>query len=200
MRWIVVDGIDGSGKSTCGRWISEHYQRMGGKVLLRMHPSARWTGRMTRAALEGRGKMMHLLATLFFILDVLNSLRTLKRDAKRYDTIIYVRYIMGAAYLPSRLTKPGYEVISKVLPMPRRLLLVDIEPRVALRRISERMERTEMFEDAENLSKTRDKMLRLASGWAVLNNSLEAGRSKQDLMDILERWDVNYTVSGDARV
>jgi len=100
---------------------------------------------------------------------------------------------MGAAYLPSRLTKPGYKVISKVLPMPRRLLLVDIEPTVALRRISERMERTEMFEDAENLSKTRDKMLGLAAGWAVLNNSLEAERSKQDLLDILERWDADHS-------
>jgi len=191
MKWIVVDGIDGSGKSTCARWISEHYAKGGSKVLLRMHPSSGWTGRMTRSALEGRGKLMHLLATLFFILDVLNSLRSLKQDSKRYDVVIFVRYIMGAAYLPDWLAGQGYAVISKVLPMPDRLLLVDIDPQVALRRISERMERTEMFEDAENLSKTRDKMLRLAQGWAILDNNPSADITKAALATILERWDAS---------
>jgi dTMP kinase len=189
MAWIVVDGIDGSGKSTCARWISDYYEGKGKRVLLRMHPSSRWTGRMTRSALEGRGKLMHLLATLFFILDVLNSLRTLKRDSRRYDTVIYVRYIMGAAYLPDRMAKFGYEAISKVLPMPERLLLVDIDPQVALRRISERRERTEMFEDADHLSETRARMRRLARGWAILDNSPEAQVSRAALISILEKWD-----------
>jgi len=190
MRWIVVDGIDGSGKSTCAGWISDYYQTKGEKVLLRMHPTSGWTGRMTRQALEGRGKLMRLLATIFFILDVLNSLRTLRRDSLRYGTVIYVRYIMGAAYLPDRLAKQGYDVISKLLPLPQRLLLVDLDPKTAAHRIGERMERTEMFEDMDNLDKTRKKVLRLAeNGWTVLNNNVTAEESQAALVKILEGWD-----------
>lgn len=190
MRWIVVDGIDGSGKSTCARWIAGYYELRGEKVLLRIHPSTRWAGKMTRRALEGRGKAMRLLATFFFILDVLGSLSRLRKDRREYDTVVFVRYIMGAAYLPDRLAKPGYDFIAKVLPLPRRLLLVDIDPEVAARRISERMERSEMFEDTDSLARTRAKVLRLAErGWEKLDNSASAESSQAELVRILQSWD-----------
>ena len=147
MRWIVVDGIDGSGKSTYAGLIEKYYHDRGEKVMVHIHPSPGVAGRISRRALESTGKAMHLVASIFFIVDVLRSLRLMKKEARRYDTVIFVRYILATAYLPDRLAPLGYAFIAKLLPVPERLVLIDIEPAIANERISRRAEKKEMFED-----------------------------------------------------
>jgi dTMP kinase len=190
MRWIVIDGIDGSGKSTYARWMKEHYESLGETVLVRIHPSEGLLGSLTRRTLQGKGRMLRLLASLLFIGDVLASLRSLRRDMQRYDTIIYVRYLMATAYLPERFIQQGYNFFAKILPVPKRLLLVDIDPKVALRRIEDRNEAQEMFEDIESLRKIRKKVLTLASnGWAVIENNVDTDMMPAGLVKIIEDWD-----------
>ncbi|MDD1768863.1 MAG: thymidylate kinase, partial [Methanomassiliicoccales archaeon] len=103
MRWIVVDGIDGSGKTTHANWIREYYERRGESTEIYLHPSSRLIGRLSRKSLQGSGKAMQVLAGTFFILDVLNSLRIMRHQVGKYDNIVFVRYIMATAYLPSWL-------------------------------------------------------------------------------------------------
>jgi dTMP kinase len=190
MRWIVIDGIDGSGKSTYARWIKEYYESTGESVLIRIHPSERFLGSLTRTTLQGKDRMQRLLASLLFIGDVLSSLCSLRKDGQRNDTIIYVRYLMATAYLPERYTQLGYDFFARILPIPRRLLLVDIDPQVALRRIEDRNEAKEMFEDIENLRKIRKKILKLASkGWTVIENDVDMDRMPPGLIKIIEDWD-----------
>jgi dTMP kinase len=192
MRWIVIDGIDGSGKSTYARWMKEYYESTGETVLVRIHPSERILGSLTRRTLQGKDRMQRLLASLLFIGDVLASLRSLRRDRERYDTIIYVRYLMATAYLPERYTQLGYDFFARILPIPRRLLLVDIDPEVALRRIEDRNEAKEMFEDIESLRKIRKKILKLASkGWTVIENDVDIDKMPPGLIKIIEDWDAN---------
>ena len=124
MELIVVDGIDGSGKSTVAEWIAAHYRSRGEKVLVRAHPSDSLYGRLSRRSLTSEGKLMRTVATIFFILDVLNSLRRL-RGWKDHDKVIFVRYVMATAYLPSSLYVTGYEFFCKILPVPEKLLLVE---------------------------------------------------------------------------
>lgn len=191
MRWVVVDGIDGSGKSTHAAWIKEHYEGMGDKVLVRVHPSTSWLGRRARKALEGEGRVKRIIATACFILDVLDSVRRLPRDAKAYQTVIYVRYLMATAYLPERLAPLGYDFFAKLLPVPNRLVLVDIEPVLAHRRIMERQGSKEMFEDITSLRRARRKVLMLAErgGWKVIDNSAPENEAKEALLEVLEAWD-----------
>lgn len=189
MKLIVVDGIDGSGKSTLAYWISEHYQGRGEKVLVRTHPSDSFLGRVSRRSLTAEGKIMRIIATVFFILDVLSSVCKMRRWRK-YDKVIIVRYVMATAYLPGGLHRQGYEFFSKVLPMPPRLLLVDATPECALARIEGREHQREMFENLISLRKVRGKVLELAEqGWKVLDNSGSADDSRAQLADILSFWD-----------
>jgi len=193
MRWIVIDGIDGSGKSTYARWMKEHYESLGETVLVRIHPSEGFLGLLTRKTLQGKGRMLRLLASILFIGDVLMSLRSLRKDRQRYDTIIYVRYLMATAYLPERYIQLGYDFFARVLPVPRRLLLVDIDPKVAMRRIEDRNEAKEMFEDVESLRKIRKKVLRLASkGWTVIENNIDVDKMPPGLIEIIEDWDAKF--------
>ncbi len=191
MRWVVIDGIDGSGKSTLASWVRERYESKGEKVLVRVHPSPTWIGRRARRALEGEGRAMRLIATVYFIIDVLDSLRWMRRDSRSFDTIVFVRYLMATAYLPKRLAPVGYDFFAKVLPVPKRLVLVDVDPVVAHRRITERQHNMEMFEDVESLEKVRRKVLLLASRghWCVIDNSGDEESTRQQLLQALDGWD-----------
>jgi len=197
LRWVVMDGIDGSGKSTLAHWVKEKYEEEGERVLVRVHPSATWIGRSARRALEGEGKMMRLIATIFFILDVLDSLRRMPRDSRTHQTIVYVRYVMATAYLPANLAPLGYDFFTKLLPIPRRLLLVDVDPVIAHQRITERQHNKEMFEDVASLEHVRQKVLMLArrGGWKIVDNSRSEDESRRQLLMALEEWDSSPDLS-----
>lgn len=191
MRWVVVDGIDGSGKSTLASWVREKYEAEGERVLVRVHPSSSWIGRWARRALEGEGRVMRLLATFFFIIDVLGSLRAMRRDSKEYGTVVFVRYLMATAYLPASLAPMGYDFFARLLPIPRRLILVDVSPGTAHQRITERRHSKEMFEDVASLGRVRSKVLMLAERghWRIVENSGTMDEAKSRLLQALEEWD-----------
>jgi len=132
---------------------------------------------------------MRALASILFIADVLHSLHLL-RSWKGYDKVIFVRYIMAVAYLPGPLYKQGYDLFSKMLPVPPRLLLVDVPPECALRRIEGREHAREMFENLESLRKVRGKVLALSSrGWKVLDNRGPMDEVRSQLERVLVEWD-----------
>lgn len=169
MRFIAVDGLDGCGKDTHARRIARLLESKGEKVTIVSHPSNRRFGRISKKSLEGSGKLARLWATVFYILDVLVSVKGLRRQE---GTVIFVRYLMGAAYLPRSLAPYGYRVFRNLLPFPEFALFVDIEPAVAIRRIEERDHTREMFETEEKLVAVREVAKSLLSGeWAVIDNS-----------------------------
>ncbi|GEM_PF-228153 len=188
-RWIVVDGLDGSGKSTVAQWIMEHYEAEGDTVHVQVHPSDRLAGRLSRRALQERGPMMFVISTAFYVLDVLISVSKLRTEFRGYDDVVFVRYLMGTAYLPKRFAKQGYDLFAKMLPVPERLLLVDISPENALRRMARREDREEMFENLPSLTRCREKVLMLSEGWAVLDNNGDEADTRRLLDEQLEAWD-----------
>ncbi len=188
----MVDGIDGSGKSTVAQWIASRYESEGERVLVRVHPSSGAFGRIARKGLLGKGAPMRLTATLFFIFDVLLSVSRLRKDSKAYGTVIFVRYLMATAYLPERLMRPGYDFFAKLLPVPRRLLLVDVDAASALERIRQRGGEEEMFEDIASLEKARKKVNALAgSEWMKLDNTVGEATARERLLVILRKWDAS---------
>lgn len=170
LRFIVVDGLDGCGKDTHAERIRRHLEAKGERVTVISHPSRRLFGRLSKRALEGSGPVARSFATLFFTADVLMSVSQLKR--RREGTVIFVRYLLGSAYLPERLAPTGYKLFRRVLPFPDLALFIDIEPKVAKRRISLRGHRHEMFETVEKLSSVRRVAKSLvADEWVTIDNS-----------------------------
>jgi dTMP kinase len=187
-RWIVVEGLDGSGKSTVAGWIKEYYEGRGERVMVQIHPSERLAGRIARRCLQSKGLHMYALSAVFYIIDVLTSVALLRKWGREYDDIVFVRYAMGAAYLPKRFAKKGYEVITRSLPLPERLLLVDVAPETALTRMAKRDDKEEMFENLGELVKVRDKVLMMSSGWRVLDNNGDEHDSRDRLARMLAEW------------
>lgn len=188
MRFIVVDGLDGSGKNTHAELIKKRYIDQGQSVLVRSHPeNDNFYGRKTRQALLGSGKVNHLKAAIFYALDVISSIRKYY-GKKEYDILIVVRYLVGVAYLPFFLARILYKFFATFLPMSPYMFFLDVAPSESLRRIQMRTER-EMFENLEELHHVRDKALKLVQKWHIIdgNNSIEdTYKQISDILDLLD--------------
>lgn len=144
----------------------------GERVTVISHPSKRYLGRLSKRALEGSGPVARSFATFFFTLDVLESVRWYKRQKE--GTAIFVRYLLGTAYLPQSLASIGYSVFRKLLPFPDMAFFIDIEPDVALRRIKSRGHAPEMFETRSKLEGVRRVAKKLVRDeWIEIDNSVD---------------------------
>ncbi|MEN6329252.1 MAG: thymidylate kinase [Methanobacteriaceae archaeon] len=186
MRFIVVDGLDGSGKSTHAQMIREKYQQMGESVILREHPSPdNPYGLKAKQALLGRGKINKIKAALYYALDVIRSVRLYTKEG---ETLIMVRYLMGVTYLPLPLAQLLYRIFTSVLPTSDYMFFLDLEPEEALKRLSERDEE-EMFENLEDLNEVRDKALQLVKGWHIISTKGDIEDVQQSIDRVLEELD-----------
>lgn len=187
MRFIVIDGLDGSGKDTQAKLIAEKYLANDESVIIRSHPSEDNTyGIMAKKALLGTGKINHIMASVYYALDVIRSVRIYKDSA---DTVIMVRYLMGVAYLPMPIASLLYKFFITVLPSSEYMFFLDVEPEEMMKRLSTRNE-TEMFENPTDLMKVRKKALKLSEGWHIIKNdqSIEASQKKiADILDVLDK-------------
>ncbi|MDI6645072.1 MAG: thymidylate kinase [Methanobacteriaceae archaeon] len=181
MKFIVIDGLDGSGKDTHAQLIKEKYEKKG-SVILRSHPSDdNPYGIKAKKALLGRGKLNKFRASIYYALDVIRSVHMYYGNA---DTVIFVRYLMGVAYLPTPLAKLFYRVFTLFLPTSDYMIFLDLKPEEALRRLKNREDR-EIFENLEDLIKVRKKALLLTEKWRVINNSNSIKEVHREIVSFL---------------
>lgn len=172
MTWYLVDGVDGSGKSTVADEMRRHLESQGRRVAVYTHPSTdSLPGRLSARFLTKEGKVATMASTAFYVMDALRSISLMRLNRRKYDDVIFVRYIMAVAYLPDRIYRRLYSDIAVILPMPEVSVFVDVEPEVAMERILARGEELEMFETVEKLAVTRSKMLDLAEDWIIIDNN-----------------------------
>jgi dTMP kinase len=157
-------------------------------VIVRSHPeSDNFYGRTAKKALLGQGKINQLKASLFYAMDVLHSIRHYYRRPTS-DTLIMVRYLMGTAYLPKRLTKTGYHFFEKLVPTSPYMFFLDATPEELVERIKQRSE-TEMFETQEAFLKVRSKALNLAKDWHIINTGQSVEQTYHTIETILDKMD-----------
>jgi dTMP kinase len=169
--FIVIDGLDASGKTTQAQSLTRFLQSQGKTFCLRIHPSNdNFFGARAQQFLQSSGKSAHFASALLYMLDVLYSV--LQYSWRDYNYIIFVRYLLGTAYLPSPMDKLAYHFFVTIVPKPEKLFFIDIKPEVAYERITKRTnKRFEMFEKQESLQKIREKGLELAiiGKWLIID-------------------------------
>lgn len=187
MTWYAVEGTDGSGKSSVSDIVRNELESKGRRVLVITHPNTdNRCGRLASKYLHGKNsKFNKIMATVFYILDVLKSLRRKRKTRDMYDDVIFVRYSMAAAYLPKRLIRAGYKTIEFVLPVPDVKIFVDVKPEIAAKRIESRGDSLEIFENLEELKNTREKMLMISETWNVIDNSGSPEETEESVKRLL---------------
>ena len=185
MRYLIaIDGVDGCGKDTHALRIRRSLEDHGEKVVVFRHPSDRLFGRMSKKAVQGSGAIALTLTALFFALDVLMSVWRYRR--MRDGTVIFVRYLLGTAYLPPHAAHISYRFFRRTLPFPDLPLFIDIDPAVAIRRIELRDQAREMFETERRLARVRGIAKSIATEeWIVIDNSEDGDAPFARVDDIL---------------
>ena len=190
MRFIVIDGLDGVGKDTHAQLIKKRYEEKGEKVVIRSHPeSDNFFGKNAKKALLGKGKVNKFKASIFYMFDVLNSIRKYYKK-KNCDTLVIVRYLIGTAYLPFKLAKPGYNFFSRFVPTSQYMFFLDASPDVLFERIKKRKEK-EMFETLIELENVRKKSLFLIKNWNIIDTSGDVQDTYLKIEKVLNDLDEN---------
>lgn len=184
MTWYVVDGLDGSGKTTTAYDLKDMLEKKGHSVQLITHPDRNHLfGKLSARCLLGRGTIARWLSAGFFMINMLGSVHRMKRTSK--DDTIFVRYTMSACYLSDRIAPLAYRILTALLPRPDVLIYKDVDENTALERVRRRGEDLEMFENIESLKETRARMLRLSDGWHTIDKNLTKEEVKKMLLSII---------------
>lgn len=168
-KFIVIDGLDGSGKDTQVQLLAEMYRKQGKSVIVRSHPcDDNKFGRKSKQALLKKGKINHFIATLNFGLDAIRSVHIYyyKRDV---DVLIFSRYILAVMYLPNVVNTIVYKIVAFILPTSDCMFFLDVTPEESLKRIGSRAEDTEMFENIESLRENRERSQKFTYNWNVVS-------------------------------
>ena len=176
--FMVIDGLDASGKSTQALKLYNFLKNHGKTVYLRFHPSNdNFFGVKAKQFLYLKGKDAHFAAAFFYMLDVIRSI--MLYSWRGYDYAIFVRYLMGTAYLPSPFHKIAYHFFTSLVPTSNLMFFLDVNPEEAYRRIQQERKRREMFESLEELKRIRHKALSLAliGNWTII----DANKSIKDI-------------------
>lgn len=168
-KFIVIDGLDGSGKDTQVRLLAEAYERQGRSVTVRSHPcNDNKYGRKSKQALLKEGKWNHIKATLYFGMDAIRSVQ-MYCHSRDTDVVIFSRYILAVMYLPNGINTLIYKIVAFILPTSDCMFFLDVTPEESLRRIGSRHEQTEMFENIDSLRENRARSRKFTYNWNVVS-------------------------------
>ncbi len=148
---------------------------------LRVHPETdNWFGVQARRYLYSEGTNAHFAAAIFYMIDVIRSV--LLYSWRKSDFIIFVRYLMGTAYLPSPLNLIAYNFFAAIVPKSKFMFFLDVQPEEAAARIASRTQ-IEMFENLSALRKVRTKALALTrySNWTIIDSTCSINKTAAQL-------------------
>lgn len=167
-KFIVIDGLDGSGKDTQVNLLAEAYEKRGRSVTVRSHPCCdNKFGKKSKQALLKTGKINHLKATIYFGLDAIRSVQMYYYN-KDTDVVIFSRYILAVMYLPDVVNTIVYKLVVFILPTSDCMFFLDVSPEESLRRMDSRNEDTEMFENIDSLRENRQRSQKFTYNWNVV--------------------------------
>jgi len=185
MRFIVIDGLDGSGKDTQALLLSDFLSKKSDPVIIRAHPAQdNFFGSASRKALTKKGFIMRIAATLFYGLDVVRSVLLY---CKGDNTVIFVRYLLACAYLPGPIITPTYRLVGSILPTSDEMFFLDVQPQEALRRVKLRGEKEEMFETLFQMEKVRERAKLITGDWIIVDGNEPADKVFLQILKELKR-------------
>jgi dTMP kinase len=182
MKLVIIDGLDGCGKSIQANLMLQLLKRKHKTVYLRVHPETdNWFGVKARVYLYSKGKSAHFASALFYMVDVVRSI--MLYSWRQVDYVIFVRYLMGTAYLPSSMDTFAYNFFSTIVPKSDAMFFLDVNPAEAATRIAKNRVQTEMFENLNALKKIRAKAIALTrfDKWVIIDSNLSVEKTALEI-------------------
>jgi len=175
--FIVLEGIDASGKSTQVELLAAHLEHKGRRVHVTGEPTSGPIGSLIRQAFSGRVPLDDRVIAALFVADRLDHL-TNARDgllsilASGVDVISDRYYLSSVAYHGSDVSKDwilNANAVSTDLLKPDLTIYLELPPEQALRRLGQRGGLTDKFEVLD----------RLATAFSNYENAIDTLRSSE---------------------
>ncbi len=162
---IAFEGIDGSGKSTQAAMLVKWLEGQGHKVVFSKEPTNGPHGQRLRQSFVTK-RLSPAEELQAFIDDRREHVQQLVRPAlQRGDVVVIDRYYYSTVAYQGARGFDRDEVLKlneSFAPRPEAVFLVDLEPQIALERISARAGGRDLLENLEEQLRVRDAFLALA--------------------------------------
>lgn len=155
---IVIEGIDGSGKTTQARLLFERIVQIGCKVALLAEPTARVYGKMVREKIRS-GKYSPTELYELLLMDRKLNAESIRRLLELGYVVILDRYYISTIAYQGAQGIPMDRILKDNLnfPQPDVIIILDVDPDVALGRLKKK----DTFENREFLERVRAIYLRI---------------------------------------
>ena len=187
-KFIAIEGIDGTGKSTLVASLKEKLEDKGIEIETTREPSEGVLGTLTRThnfskEAEALLYMADRAEHTSRIRDMLEAGTTVITDRYEASTLAYQSAILGDAWVPWLQAVGGRVGIA-----PDITILLDIDPALSMRRVVSRGEPSR-YETAEYLRRVRHNYLRLGfeRGYYIVDATKPAEDVLTEVMSILDR-------------
>lgn len=168
-KFIVLEGIDGSGKTTQAELLCKELNFMNYKSSLSCEPTKRPMGRLLREYLKGSEEAFGIAVAGLFTADRLDHLTCkdgIIDTVERGINVISDRYYFSS-YAYNAHDYPVEHIIElnsacAALKRPDLNIFIDISPETAMKRINENRspDQKELYETAEYLKTVRDRYIK----------------------------------------
>jgi dTMP kinase len=163
--FIAFEGIDGSGKSTQVKLLTEKLEKAGLKVHTTCEPSGSPIGKLIRDIFTHKMAADHRTIAALFVADRLDHLLNkndgiLKKLEEGYTVITDRYYFSSYAYQSAHVDLDWViqaNALSAGLLRPDLNIYIDITAEQSMRRINKGRTSTELYETLENLQNVRDR-------------------------------------------
>jgi dTMP kinase len=162
--FIVLDGIDGTGKSTQARRLGEWFEKQGREVVLSREPTDGPWGKILRES-AATGRLSPQDELQYFLNDRRQHVEELIKPALAAGKVVILDryYFSTMAYQGARGFDPAEirRMNEDFAPEPDLLLILDLDVDTAHQRIGHRGDSANEFEKRESLEKCREIFLSL---------------------------------------
>lgn len=164
-KFIVIEGLDGSGKTTQLQLLARHLREIGRKVAETAEPTASATGGLVRDALSGlTPRSGSEIAALFMTDRVAHNTNPVNGIAKLlsegYDVLCDRYYYSSLAY-QGMVTSPEWVYRINLdcpdIRVPDLCVFLDLDDEACMRRVEQGRSYREIYEDARTLIAVRER-------------------------------------------
>ena len=203
-RFIVIEGIDGSGKSTHIPLLAKRLMADGRKVYTTAEPTISLTGGLLRDALSGVSKKTTCEIASMFLLDRIfhnvNPINGIEKFLSEGTDVICDRYYYSSLAYQGSETDFDWVLDMNIncpeIRKPDLCLFFDLEPDKCLERISKNRLVTEIYEEADRLTRYRKRyfeifeMLKFTDNIAIINTNRDIESVAAEVYEKVSALDV----------
>ena len=192
-KFIVIEGLDGSGSSTQIFRVTDFLKESGKKIHITKEPTNNLIGGLIRGQLSGDWKSSPECLQLLFAADRAHHLeKEIIPLLKKGVTVISDRYFFSTVAFGSAEIKDRKWLINinDRFILPDLTILIKVSPEICIKRMRESRFRIELFEERKKLEKTwrgYEKLAKEFDNIKIVNGERNIQEISYEILNLIEK-------------